>query len=92
MTSPSRRDFLKRSMYLGAAAVAAGPLKLVPARVCKEGSSKMRKLGIPTVTPYCTSYRDLSECCRSCCFSLYDVATFSRNSTSLLEVSVIQKG
>ncbi len=47
MTNPSRRDFLKRSMYVGAAAVAAGPLKLVPARVCKEGDFKM-KFGLVT--------------------------------------------
>jgi len=41
MTNPSRRDFLKRSMYLGAATVAAGPLRFVPAQACKKSGSKM---------------------------------------------------
>ncbi|MCK5008280.1 MAG: hypothetical protein KAR73_12895, partial [Spirochaetales bacterium] len=59
-----------------------------------KGSSgtETRPIGIPTFEDKVLQYRDLSEYCRSSCFSLYDVAIFSRNSTSLLEVSVIQKG
>ena len=53
----------------------------------KERSKKTRPIGISTVIPYCTSYRDLSECC---VFSLYDVLTLSRSSFSFSGLNVIQ--
>ena len=53
----------------------------------KPGGSGVRLLGVPTVIPYCTSYRDLSECF---VVSLYDVLTLSRSSFSFCGVNVIQ--
>ena len=47
MTNPSRRDFLKRSVYLGAATIAAGPLRGVLGQTCNKGDSKM-KFGLVT--------------------------------------------
>lgn len=47
MINPSRRDFLKQSVYIGAAAFAAGPLRKVLGQARGRGNSNM-KFGLVT--------------------------------------------